>query len=278
MRQHEQAHLAAAGHLAKGGARYEYEKGPDGRQYASGGDVSISFGGRTPEERLRNAEQAERAALAPAEPSPQDRKVASEARRAAGEARREIQEEQQAETGAPDGMSGEPRPSGPGSSAGASAEEISAGENAGSGGSSSEKPRTTTEPHEIAPSPAPVSKATPSPHRQATIAQAYALAPGSMPRPQQTDTNGFSPHSEPFSGSKTDPSGNSSQSGMGIQRQPASQPSPIRENNPSQPPAPTEDRSPTPTLTNASPEASPIQKQHRLESLDGIHGRLNLTA
>ncbi|MBD3167418.1 hypothetical protein GF324_12525 [bacterium] len=94
VRQHEQAHLAAAGHLANGGARFEYDQGPDGRQYAVGGHVNISFGGGDePEERLRDAEQAERAALAPAEPSPQDRKVASKARQAANDARQDLSEE-----------------------------------------------------------------------------------------------------------------------------------------------------------------------------------------
>ncbi len=94
VRQHEQAHLAAAGHLASGGAQYDYEKGPDGRQYATGGHVSISVGGGDePEERMRNAQQAERAALAPAEPSAQDRKVAAEARQVATEAQKEINDE-----------------------------------------------------------------------------------------------------------------------------------------------------------------------------------------
>ena len=34
---HEQAHKSAGGPYARGGARYEYETGPDGRQYAVGG-------------------------------------------------------------------------------------------------------------------------------------------------------------------------------------------------------------------------------------------------
>ncbi|MDK9698897.1 MAG: putative metalloprotease CJM1_0395 family protein [bacterium] len=88
---HEQAHLAAAGNLASGGANFEYEKGPDGKAYAVGGDVQISTGGgNTPEERLRIANQVIRAALAPANPSSQDRAVASEAMGNAAEARAEI--------------------------------------------------------------------------------------------------------------------------------------------------------------------------------------------
>ncbi|MDP8209077.1 MAG: putative metalloprotease CJM1_0395 family protein [Candidatus Electryonea clarkiae] len=94
VRQHEQAHLAAAGHLANGGTQLEYVNGPDGRQYASGGHVNISIGGgNTPEERLQNAQQAERAALAPTNPSAQDRKVASAARKKANESQKEISDE-----------------------------------------------------------------------------------------------------------------------------------------------------------------------------------------
>jgi SprA-related family len=91
VRQHEMAHLAAAGNLASGGASYEYEKGPDGNSYAVGGEVNISVGGgSTPEERISNAEKAERAALAPSEPSSADKQIASEARSMATEARQEL--------------------------------------------------------------------------------------------------------------------------------------------------------------------------------------------
>ncbi len=93
VRAHEAAHLAAAGKLATGGAQYTYQKGPDGQQYASGGEVSIAVSeGDTPEERLQSAEQARRAALAPSDPSPQDRSVASEATSNAMQAQRDIAE------------------------------------------------------------------------------------------------------------------------------------------------------------------------------------------
>lgn len=89
---HEQAHLSAAGNLAGGGAKFTNERGPDGQAYAVGGEVPIQIQkGRTPEETLRKANQAERAALAPADPSPQDMKVAGEARKMAQEARAESQ-------------------------------------------------------------------------------------------------------------------------------------------------------------------------------------------
>ena len=90
VRAHEQAHAAAAGDLANGGPSYEYTTGPDGRRYAVGGEVSISLReGKTPEETVRIAERARRAALAPQEPSPQDRKVAAEAAQMAARARAE---------------------------------------------------------------------------------------------------------------------------------------------------------------------------------------------
>lgn len=93
VRRHEQAHIAAAGQYARGGAKFEYQRGPDGRQYASGGEVSIDVGREsTPEATLRKAQIVRRAALAPAEPSPQDRSIAAQASRLETEARREIAE------------------------------------------------------------------------------------------------------------------------------------------------------------------------------------------
>lgn len=91
VRQHEAAHQSAAGDLAVGGPHYTYETGPDGKQYATGGEVKIAVGsGDTPEEKLKNAQQAARAALAPAEPSGQDRAVAAEAQQTAMEAQQEM--------------------------------------------------------------------------------------------------------------------------------------------------------------------------------------------
>lgn len=80
VRAHEQAHLAAAGSLAMGGPNYAYQTGPDGKQYAIGGDVKIDTSpGRTPEETKRKAQQIRAAALAPSDPSGQDLKVAAKA-------------------------------------------------------------------------------------------------------------------------------------------------------------------------------------------------------
>ncbi|MCK9295622.1 MAG: hypothetical protein M0P70_11125 [Desulfobulbaceae bacterium] len=91
VRAHEQAHLAAAGGLAKGGASFTYQKGPDGRNYAVGGEVQIDTSqGATPEETVGKMMRVRAAALAPANPSPQDRKVAQAAAVTISEARLEL--------------------------------------------------------------------------------------------------------------------------------------------------------------------------------------------
>ncbi|MCF2950297.1 hypothetical protein L0668_19470 [Paraglaciecola aquimarina] len=94
VRSHEQAHAAVGGSYASS-PQYQYEKGPDGRRYAVGGEVSIDVSKEaTPEETIRKAQRVKAAALAPAEPSPQDLRVANEAMQLAAEARREIAREQ----------------------------------------------------------------------------------------------------------------------------------------------------------------------------------------
>lgn len=90
VRSHEEAHKAAAGNLAAGGPSYETETGPDGNEYAVGGEVQIQLrSGSTPEETIRLAQQARRAALAPAQPSAQDQAVAAEASQREAQARAE---------------------------------------------------------------------------------------------------------------------------------------------------------------------------------------------
>ena len=91
VRRHEQAHIAAAGGLAVSGASFTYQRGPDGVNYAVGGEVTISTApGRTPEETLRRADAIRRAALAPADPSGQDHAVAAAADQMAREAQMEL--------------------------------------------------------------------------------------------------------------------------------------------------------------------------------------------
>jgi hypothetical protein len=94
VRDHEAAHLAAAGSYASGGASFEYETGPDGKRYAVGGEVEIDTSPveGDPAATISKMETVRAAALAPAEPSAQDRSVAAQAAAAAAEARRELSE------------------------------------------------------------------------------------------------------------------------------------------------------------------------------------------
>ncbi len=96
VRAHEEAHLLAAGPYARGGPHYEYVRGPDGRLYAVGGEVKIDTSPvpGDPEATLKKARTIKRAALAPANPSPQDRMVALKADKMAMEALMEIQKQQ----------------------------------------------------------------------------------------------------------------------------------------------------------------------------------------
>ncbi len=97
VRQHEQAHLGAAGPYANGGAQFEYTRGPDGRQYATGGEVSIDVSPkRTPEATIQKMRIVRRAALAPAEPSAQDRRVAAQASQNENRARAELARQRRA--------------------------------------------------------------------------------------------------------------------------------------------------------------------------------------
>ncbi len=80
VKQHEAAHLAAAGSLARSGPKYEYTKGPDGKQYAVGGHVDIDTSpGATPQETIAKAQRIKAAANAPSDPSGQDQSVAAAA-------------------------------------------------------------------------------------------------------------------------------------------------------------------------------------------------------
>jgi hypothetical protein len=94
VRAHESAHQAAAGGLG-GAVSFTFETGPDGKSYAVGGEVPVDMSsGRTPEETLSKAEQIRAAALAPADPSPQDLSVAAQASQMEAEARDQLMQEQ----------------------------------------------------------------------------------------------------------------------------------------------------------------------------------------
>lgn len=91
VRQHEQAHLAAAGGLAVSGASYTYQRGPNGVNYAIGGEVRIDTSpGRTPEDTIARARTIAAAALAPADPSGADRAIAAQAAQLEQQARAEL--------------------------------------------------------------------------------------------------------------------------------------------------------------------------------------------
>ncbi|UCJ17018.1 hypothetical protein K5Q02_01035 [Pseudomonas sp. MM211] len=91
VRTHEQAH-AAVGGVHAGAPTYTYTRGPDGKRYASGGEVSIDVGAvaNDPQATLSKMQIVIRAALAPAEPSAQDRSVASQAQAQMAVARAEL--------------------------------------------------------------------------------------------------------------------------------------------------------------------------------------------
>lgn len=91
VRAHEQAHAAAGGQYA-GSPTYSFVKGPDGLNYAVGGEVSIDTSpvSGDPEATLRKAQAIRAAASAPAEPSPQDRRVAAQAATLESDARVEL--------------------------------------------------------------------------------------------------------------------------------------------------------------------------------------------
>ncbi|MDY4446048.1 putative metalloprotease CJM1_0395 family protein [Campylobacter sp.] len=97
VRAHEAAHMAAGGGLTSP-ASYTYEQGPDNKMYAVAGEVGISTSeGNTPQESLNKAQTIRRAALAPADPSPQDLKVAAQAASMEMSARAEIMQEKMAQ-------------------------------------------------------------------------------------------------------------------------------------------------------------------------------------
>lgn len=99
VRKHEQAHIAASGGYARGGASYSYEKGPDGKKYATGGEIQIDTSKESsPEKTAAKMRIVKRAAMAPAKPSSQDRRVAAQAQVKLIDAEKLIREERMAET------------------------------------------------------------------------------------------------------------------------------------------------------------------------------------
>ena len=98
VRAHEAAHAATGGSFA-GSPSYEYQVGPDGKRYAVGGEVKIDTAPveGDPQATIDKLQQVQAAALAPAEPSDQDRKVAQAAAAALREAQAELAAQSRAE-------------------------------------------------------------------------------------------------------------------------------------------------------------------------------------
>ncbi len=102
VRAHEQAHKAVGGRFA-GAISYEFDEGPDGKQYAVAGEVPIDASPvrGDPKATIAKMEIVIAAALAPAEPSAQDRSVARQAQAAKMEALAEMRVERRRESEAP---------------------------------------------------------------------------------------------------------------------------------------------------------------------------------
>jgi hypothetical protein len=79
VRAHENAHRTAGDGLVQGVTSFTYTTGPDGKQYATGGEVQIDVSpvNGDPEATIQKMERVIAAALAPVDPSSQDRSVAS---------------------------------------------------------------------------------------------------------------------------------------------------------------------------------------------------------
>lgn len=80
VRIHEQAHASVGGQYA-GSPSYEYQRGPDGTNYAVGGEVQIDVAevAGDPRATIEKMQTVRAAALAPAEPSGADRAIAADA-------------------------------------------------------------------------------------------------------------------------------------------------------------------------------------------------------
>ncbi len=92
VRAHEQAHITSGGGLVRGGATYTYQSGPDGKKYVVGGEVQIDTSVNTDDLQgaISTMRQVRQAALAPVDPSDQDKAVANEASKKEAEARSQL--------------------------------------------------------------------------------------------------------------------------------------------------------------------------------------------
>ncbi|HEX2955614.1 MAG TPA: putative metalloprotease CJM1_0395 family protein [Chitinispirillaceae bacterium] len=98
---HEAAHMAAGGSCVRGGATYSWQVGPDGKRYAVGGEVSIDASSVSgdPKATIMKMQTVRRAALAPAQPSGQDRAVATQAGAVEAQAQKELTQQRMSGNG-----------------------------------------------------------------------------------------------------------------------------------------------------------------------------------
>lgn len=88
---HERAHISAGAGVILSGATFVYQKGPDERLYAIGGEVAIDTASENePEATVKKMQIVRSAALAPSDPSPTDYQVAATASMLQMQARLEI--------------------------------------------------------------------------------------------------------------------------------------------------------------------------------------------
>lgn len=78
VRAHEAAHLRVGAGVINSGANFSYVYGPDGKSYAVAGEVGIDTAPEDePEANIDKGQRIQIVALAPAEPSPQDYRIAA---------------------------------------------------------------------------------------------------------------------------------------------------------------------------------------------------------
>lgn len=110
VRAHELAH-AAVGGASTGSPSYEFQTGPDGKKYAVGGEVSVDLSAvdGDPQATIKKMQQVYAAALAPADPSAQDLKVAAQASELIAQAQAELAQQSSDESQG-NGLSSEASP------------------------------------------------------------------------------------------------------------------------------------------------------------------------
>ncbi|MBI3525268.1 MAG: hypothetical protein HY066_12260 [Betaproteobacteria bacterium] len=99
VRAHEQAHISAGRGVVTSGPVYTYTYGPDGKQYAVGGEVGIDTSPESkPQANIDKGQRIQVAALAPREPSPQDFRVASVGSQLEAQGRADLAQQQAAQS------------------------------------------------------------------------------------------------------------------------------------------------------------------------------------